>query len=136
MHSCLHILVNKQLTDVNEYSRLSINDLLRLSKFIDDNFLTNKCCVWKGYAHRRAINFYFANSKVSLKRLLYENFIGPVSSDDRIFLICKTPLCCNVNHFKLVKMKYRYKKKLMNQEQIVKIQTMDENNKIIIDFDI
>lgn len=137
-------LIKKQLPDAPIFWKLTINDIKRLSRYINTSiFDKSKCCIWNGYitnvnnsSKGTYVNFYFKNKKVALHRLLYSNFVEPLNTCEYIKFSCKNRgICCNVNHYE----KYKYSKisKKKNIE-IVKNNLIIEDNKdkkIIIDFD-
>ncbi len=107
-------LINNQLSDVDKNLKMSLRDIIRLSKHLDKSiFDENECSIWEGYiTHNRPndhgtpyVNFYFKNKKVNLHRLLYVNFKGPLQKNEYIKFICDNRgTCCNINH--LIKFKY------------------------------
>ena len=108
-------LINNQLKDVPSAWKLSINDMKRICKYIDKSiFDEDECCKWNGYVTNMNnsnkgtyVNFYFRNKKVALHRLLYSNFIEPLSSGEYLKFTCDNHgVCCNVNHYD----KYKYSK--------------------------
>ena len=51
------------------------------------------------------INFYFKNKKVALHRLLYSNYVSPLTIHEYLKFSCENKgVCCNVTHYK----KYKY----------------------------
>ena len=122
-------LIKKQLKDVPEESKLSINDILRISKKLHSSiFDENNCSIWQGYIaglnkylkHRTnasniSVTFYFKNKKVSLQRLLYNNYKGLIERDEYLKFTCNNPgKCCNLNH--IIKFKYRDNKNSTNSK--------------------
>lgn len=100
-------MVNKQVKNIDENKTLSYRDMTRIVKNINTSiFSSNSCCIWTGYVtnvwnHKSTfINFYFRKRKVALHRLLYNNFIGPISDTEYIKFSCNNRgRCCNVLHF-------------------------------------
>lgn len=137
-------LIKKQLDNVPIFWKLTINDIKRLSRYINTSiFDKSQCCIWNGYitnvnnsSKGTYVNFYFKNKKVALHRLLYSNFVEPLDTNEYIKFTCKNRgICCNINHYE----KYRYSKisKKKNIE-IKKNNLVIEDNKdkkIIINFD-
>jgi len=135
-------LINNQLSDIDKNLKMSLRDIIRLSKHLDKSiFDENECSIWKGYiTHNRLndygspyINFYFKNKKVNLHRLLYINFKGPLQKNEYIKFICDNRgTCCNINH--LIKFKYSSKannfSKILNKEK--KKELCDNHRDIII----
>ena len=86
---------------------LLYRDMTRIVKNINTSiFSSTSCCIWTGFVtnvwnHRSTfINFYFKKRKVALHRLLYNNFIGPISDTEYIKFSCNNKgRCCNVLHF-------------------------------------
>ena len=104
-------LMNDQRDNIQIEYRMLYNDLKRLSQYIDDDFFTDMCCIWKrkiDYHNKKYITFYFNKKKISLYRLLYINFENSLGQDEYIRTLCPNKgLCCNVRHFQ----KFKYHKK-------------------------
>lgn len=105
-------LINKQIK-VSNSNKLSTQDIKRIAKNLNMSiFNPTDCCIWNGYItnvnnNKRGtyINFYFKKKKVTLHRLLYNNYISELSKDEYIKFTCKNKgKCCNINHMK----KYKY----------------------------
>lgn len=100
-------MVSKQVKNVDDYKMLSYRDMTRIVKNINTSiFSTTSCCIWTGYVtnvwnHKSTfINFYFKKRKVALHRLLFNNFVGPISDTEYIKFSCNNRgRCCNVLHF-------------------------------------
>ena len=100
-------MVSKQVKNIDDYKMLSYRDMTRIVKNINTSiFSTTSCCIWTGYVtnvwnHKSTfINFYFKKRKVALHRLLFNNFIGPISDTEYIKFSCNNRgRCCNVLHF-------------------------------------
>ena len=92
-------LIKKQLKNINDELKLNYNDLKRLSLKIEKSiFDKEECCLLKNNDNN--INFYLNKKKVSLHRLLYINFIGPLDKKTYIKTTCKNiKICYNINHF-------------------------------------
>ena len=128
--------------NIEKQYKLSKKDILRLEKFIDGNIFSKKCAIWKGYLHncrgpkvkleninkRRYINFWHNKKRTKLHRLLYRNYKGPIPNGFYIRFICKTSLCCNVEHLKL--RKYNIKK-----NNIIINKPKKQAKKLLIIFD-
>jgi hypothetical protein len=125
----LREMMNNQLSQINPGRRLSYRDFSRIAKYIENSiFDDDKCCEWNGYVTNSSnsqkgtyINFFFRNKKVALHRLLYENFIGPLSDKHYIKFSCEEcehkGKCCNVNH--MVKYKYNTNDNVINKKKSV-----------------
>jgi hypothetical protein len=108
-------LLNNQLKNVDPAYRLQYDDLIRITKYIDNNIFYNECALWKGYITNynldgkgNYINFYFRKKKMALHRILYMNFIGTINKDEYLKYNCENRgKCCNLNHMK--KYKYQFK---------------------------
>ena len=105
-------LINKQIK-VSNTNKLSIQDIKRITKNLNMSiFNLTDCSIWNGYItnlnnNKRGtyINFYFKKKKVTLHRLLYNNYVSELESDEYIKFTCKNKgKCCNINHMK----KYKY----------------------------
>lgn len=100
-------MVSKQVKNIDDYKMLSYRDMTRIVKNINTSiFSTTSCCIWTGYVtnvwnHKSTfINFYFKKRKVALHRLLFNNFVGPISDTEYIKFSCNNRgRCCNVLHF-------------------------------------
>lgn len=114
-------LMKKQRKDVPTDKKLHYNDIKRICKYINNSIFDDDiCCLWCGYVTNvnsgnkgTYINFYFGGKKVALHRLLYINFVGPLSPDEYLKFNCDNKgICCNVNHLK----KFKYQKKPDGEE--------------------
>ena len=124
----------------------------RICKYIDTSiFDNNQCCIWNGYITNinnsnkgTYVNFYFRNKKVALHRLLYSNFVAPLSSSEYLKFNCDNKgICCNINHYE----KYKYSKNNIiikkdhkhkeNKKEIKEITIVgsDDPGKLVVDFD-
>lgn len=100
-------MTKNQIKHIDDDKTLSYNDMSRIVKNINTSiFSQTSCCIWTGYVtnvwnHKSTfINFYFKKKKVALHRLLYNNFIGPISDTEYIKFSCNNKgRCCNVLHF-------------------------------------
>ena len=101
-------LLSSQLKKVDNFKKLSYNDLVRISKHLKSTiFNSNDCVLWDGYITNLNnkskgvyVNFYFKQKKFALHRLLYLNFIGNLSDDEYLKFSCPNKgVCCNINHF-------------------------------------
>lgn len=154
MTDLLTELLSKQLKDIPIDKKLRFSDLRRICKYISGNiFDESTCCLWSGYVtnlHHITkgvyVNLYFKGKKTALHRLLYINFVGPLSDDEYLKFNCENKgKCCSVNHLK--KFKYVKKEEVIktieakgNRKGISKInendiKTSDPNKKFIISFD-
>ena len=102
----LHKIIKKQLPNVykiGNYSKMSFRDLKRLDTYIEgDIFNTDECMRYTGELKKNTAIFSFKGKKVSLHRLLYHNFIGPINRSDVIKFKCPNcGLCANLNHIYL-----------------------------------
>jgi hypothetical protein len=100
-------MTKNQVKNIDENKMLSYRDMTRIVKNINTSiFSPTSCCIWTGYVtnvwnHKSTfINFYFKKKKVALHRLLYNNFVGPISDTEYIKFSCNNRgRCCNVLHF-------------------------------------
>ncbi len=105
-------LLSSQLKKVDNYKKLSYNDLVRISKHLKSSIFNvqnenNNCVLWDGYVTNLNnkskgvyVNFYYKKKKYALHRLLYLNFIGNLSDDEYLKFSCQNKgVCCNINHF-------------------------------------
>ena len=115
-------LIRKQLPNVEDDKKLFLQDIQRICKNISSSpFHLNECCVWEGYITNvnksnkgTYINFYFRHKKVALHRLLYANYVGPITTTDYLKYTCKNKgTCCNINHLE----KFKYNKSESNNQQ-------------------
>ena len=78
------------------------------------------------------INFYFKQKKISLHRLLYINFIGPLQDNEYLKFSCRNRgKCCNINH--LIKMSKEDQDK--EKEVILLKQKEELKRSFTIEFD-
>ena len=109
-------LLKKQIGCIPNEKKLNYNDIKRISKLIKSSIFDKKnCSIWGGYvtnennsAKGTYINFYFNKKKIALHRLLYINYIGPLTNNEYLKFSCENKgKCCNVHHMK----KYTYNNK-------------------------
>ena len=112
----LRELGTRQLPNLPTKWKLSTSDMRRICKGIDKNpFNKDECVIWTGYVTNannaskgKYINFYFRNHKVALHRILYSNYIDPLTDNDYIKFSCENKgVCCNINHYE----RYKYSKR-------------------------
>ena len=132
-------ILARQLNNLPENYKISYKDFLRILKYIKSSLLCEDfCCIWTGNVtqnddgQNEYISFVFRKDKISLQRLLYINFIGPLQDNEDIKYKCKNKgRCCNINH--LIKMTKEEKDKKVEE----KIQKEKEELKrsFTIEFD-
>lgn len=128
-------LVKYQLKDIEEGLRIKSSNFLRLSKYLDDNFLTDKCCIWKGYFYKGGYYFFLHGNRISTKRLLYANYIGPIKYNQYIIMTCGNFRCCNVNHYKLLRILPKKRTTIFQRKiKTISIEKSSDDHKIILDF--
>ena len=130
-------LIKNQINDIPSPLKLNISDIKRICKYINNSiFDKNTCCIWNGYvtnANNKTkgtyINFYFRNKKVALHRLLYSNFIGPLSDDEYIKFTCDHKgICCTLSHLE----KNQYIKNTISKNKEISQKNASPNKKKII----
>jgi hypothetical protein len=150
-------LLNKQLKDVDPNKKLTYKDFVRILKNINSSlFCENFCSIWTGYVVNDTtgtknnkidknidnysekenkssyINFYFKQKKVSLHRLLYINFIGPLQDNEYLKFSCRNRgKCCNITH--LIKMSKEEKDK--EKEEKMQKEKEELKRSFTIEFD-
>ena len=109
-------LVEKQIKNIKGSRKLSFHDLEKIVVGIPISIFDENCCIWTKHIKKNIktkqewINFYFNKEKTALHRLLYENYIGELTSEDHIKYKCGSHGgCCNVTH--MIKYKYNYTNK-------------------------
>ena len=104
-------LIKKQLKNIPS-NKLSYQDLKRLSKYIKSSIFDDDICsLWNGYVANTDneskgvyINFYYHGKKIALHRILYVNFIGPLSENEYLKFSCENKgKCCNTKHIQKFK---------------------------------
>lgn len=128
-------LILKQRQDCDIDKKLTLMDIKRVSKNISTSiFDVSQCSIWNGYITNKKnsktcyINFYFRQQKVALHRLLYENYVDNLDTDQYIKFTCPHKgKCCNINHMKTITKDKNKKIKLED--------TTKEKKDIIVDFD-
>ena len=131
-------LILKQRKDCNIDRKLTFMDLKRVSKNLTVSiFDVSQCSIWNGYITNKKnsktcyINFYFRQQKVALHRLLYENYVDNLETNQYVKFTCLCKgRCCNVNHMKTITKEKKNDKKKNKLEDIDK-----EKKDIIVDFD-
>jgi hypothetical protein len=134
-------MLRRQLPNLNSNEKLQYDDLMRICDFTTSSIFSQVgCCLWKGYItpdtrlkKLRYVNFYFNQKKVALHRLLYMNFVEPLSDYDYIKYECKNRgACCNVNHMRKKTVENRNYKEVSPVNKKVRISR--DNNKLIVEF--
>ena len=100
-------LITKQRSECKDSRKLTLSDIKRISKNINQSIFDCSCCsLWNGYVTNKTqktktsyINFYFRHKKVALHRLLYENYVSDIPDNQYIKYSCDNKgVCCNLNH--------------------------------------
>lgn len=133
-------LIKFQLKNVQSDKKLSYNDLVRISKYLNNSIFTDHCSLWNGYIttiknddKNSYINFYFNGRKYALHRLLYINYVGELLDSEYIKFNCPNKgKCCNINHI------YKNNKNDINiiSPKIMPTEVKEPLNNIIVDFDL
>ena len=128
----LNELITLQLKSITPTKKFTYQDFKRIVKNLDTSIFNKRCCLWKGYVannepHKSPyINFYFREKKLALHRLLYCNFIGPLTDNEYIKYSCKNKgKCCTLAHL----IKYDKDKEIENKE--IEIENKEIENKQI-----
>jgi hypothetical protein len=133
-------MTKNQVKNIDENKMLSYRDMTRIVKNINTSiFSPTSCCIWTGYVtnvwnHKSTfINFYFKKKKVALHRLLYNNFVGPISDIEYIKFSCNNRgRCCNVLHFIKLSKDDIYEDKnnsdIIIDDEIIDEEINDDNN--------
>lgn len=110
----LSLMLKNQLQNIQDNKKLSERDMKRIIKYTDNCIFGNECSLWNGYITNnkgKYINFYFNNSKTSLIRILYLNYIGNIYDNVYLTNTCQNKgLCCNINHIIIKKNKPKKEK--------------------------
>ena len=138
-NNILSEMLEKQLKDITETKKLSYKDLIRILKYLNSSIFDDSLCsIWTGYVvndedtKSSYINFYFKQKKVSLHRLLYINFVGPLLDNEYLKFKCRNRgRCCNINH--LIKMSKEEKDK--EKEDKMKKEKEELKRSFTIEFD-
>ena len=140
-------MIKKQRKDIPENKKLSLHDIKRICKNLNQSIFTDKCSLWSGYVTNKNktnkgtyVNFYFRHKKVALHRLLYINYNNDLSDNEYLkYTCCNKGVCCNVNHLR----KFKYNKK-SNKPKVKKADVKKETEKkpekkvkkhLVVDFD-
>ena len=133
-------MIAKQI-NVTNVNKLSTQDIQRITKNLSKSiFDNNECSIWNGYItnlnnNNRGtyINFYFKRKKIALHRLLYNNYVSELNSNEYIKYTCENKgKCCNINHMKKFEYNTKKKKYILNKigdQHINKITKIIENKK-------
>lgn len=133
-------LIKFQLKIIQTDRKLSYNDLVRISKYLNQSIFKNECSLWNGYIttiknddKNSYINFYFNGRKYALHRLLYLNYVGELLDSEYIKFNCPNKgKCCNINHI----YKNNKNEPSINSPRILPIEIKEPLNNIIVDFDL
>ena len=101
-----HELKTRQLATVPSIWKLHDKGMERICKHITVSIFGDQCCIWNGYVTNAEkpgkgpyINFYHRKKKTALHRLLYSNYVAPLSPREYLKFSCQNKgICCNVNH--------------------------------------
>jgi len=98
-------LVDNQRKNIPTKRKLQYGDMTRILKYTDSSIFSDKCCIWKGYVcslnggKNLYINFYFNKRKTQISKILYDNYIGDIESNEFVKNTCESGgKCCNVYH--------------------------------------
>ena len=136
-NTILKKLNKNQLKNINPEYKLNNSDLNRVSKNLNDDIFSDKCCIWQGYItnnnndRAKYINFYFNKKKIALHRLLYINYVGKLQKNEYIKFSCNNKgKCCNLNHFKKVDKKKKNNTKTNNNNN-KEIKNIEKKSNIV-----
>lgn len=129
-NNILEELIKNQLITVDYDKKFTLLDIKRLVNNIQTSIFSDNCCIWSGYIinskKNSYISFFIKNKKIALHRLLYCNFIGPLSDNEYIKYTCKNKgICCSIKHFKKVD-----NNKILDEKIIEPIKKNVVNNKV------
>jgi len=126
-------------------NRMSYQDFMRLVKYIDQgifNKLDQPCVLWKGTTSNKAkpAQFTLNSKKFPINRLLYHNFVAPVTDQDQIVYTCGgSGKCYVLSHMKKEPKKTTQNNTVLSNTQIAEIylskfprKTLAENHKVSV----
>jgi hypothetical protein len=103
-------MIEKQIKNVEATKHLGHKEFVRIVDYIDKSIFGDECSVWTGYIcyentdikRTNYVNFFVKTRKYALHRLLYSNFIAPLTDADIIKFTCNNKgKCCTLKHLKL-----------------------------------
>ena len=82
------------------YGKMTFEDIQRVEKNIQkDIFDKDICCLYKGEIKNGFASISYKGKKVSVQRLLYHNYIGPIRRNQIIQYKCENKgTCCCLKH--------------------------------------
>lgn len=82
------------------YPRCQFKDILRLDKYIPGDIFGDKCVIYNGETKKNYITISLYKKKLSVLRILYNEFIEDIKFEDNINYYCENGgRCCTINHF-------------------------------------
>jgi len=120
-----------QIKNIPNKDKLKYTDIVRIAKNITVRLMDKQCCIYKSPSKTYS-SFYFNHKKTNLKRLIYMNFIGPLSPNEYVKTSCNNAKnCINMRH--MHKYKYSKNQPLIIHKPIIKHRS-GYVNKITVSF--
>ena len=95
-----NMLMNQRrdIEDSGNYGKMSWFDLKRIDMNLIGDIFGDECVEWRGERKNEYGTVSFKSVKVSIRRLVYHNFIGNVENV-KMETSCNNKLCCSIKHF-------------------------------------
>lgn len=137
-------LQDRQLADVPPEWKLSNSDLQYILSNVMSSIFGDECCIWSGSnasdgekpKKRPYNNFYHNKKKTALHRLIYSNYVQPLTSLEFIRFNCENKgRCCTVAHLQ----KYQYsvknsKKAAKKMDPLKPESSFQIRRNVVVDF--
>ena len=100
-------LLSKQLSAIQIDKKLNLNDLRRIAKYVKGDIFGEECCKWTGkMSWPNELQIYLNGTRVNLQRLLYINFVSPLTSNQFLKRNCSLgKRCICLAHMKATRFK-------------------------------
>ena len=88
----------KNIKQSHPYDQLHFMDAKRLDTYMPGDIFGEICVLWTGETPGENAVTSFNGVKVSVRRLLYHNYIADITGMIGIKTRCKNKLCCTIEH--------------------------------------
>lgn len=99
----LEKMIQNQLSDIDIKIKLNLSDIKRFCDYIEIDIFSDDCCLWRGPTvntnNKEYISFYLNKKKISLNRILYQNYVEKLEPTEYLkFTCCNKSVCCSIKH--------------------------------------
>ena len=113
-------------------NKLNLTDINRIVNNISSTIFSDECCLWEGPIittnNKDYISFFINNKKISLHRILYNNYIDELNNNEYLKYSCSNKgKCCCLKHFYKVNKKI----KIQNEKEEISLKKKEIKSNIV-----